>query len=344
MGGDTGLARSRHLWASVCRTRGTPAPDAAHVLFFLANLQDEDRSRLELSLFACVNGRERADELEVISWAAACTRPAVLLKVHECGLHCAGVNLFSAGLSLMNAGWDMFQRIAQLKEAPADIESLRTVLALQPGHADLNTANDELSAGVDEGRMPAQSPHHDAQEEIDTPFEPGKSPTSEAELEPEGSPGATASADRVQLKLYGRESAHTLECGPHRRGADFFGVHVVTIESARALAGGGYDWGRKLVVQLTPEEMPAALGVLMGLKNAIKFAQHGSDRDKFVELRRQDGGIMIVTGQRSTIHAVPVRAATVYYLLDLFCKALAMGDARRSVADVLALARGIHAG
>ncbi|UUZ66574.1 hypothetical protein LP417_34050 (plasmid) [Polaromonas sp. P1-6] len=119
---------------------------------------------------------------------------------------------------------------------------------------------------------------------------------------------------------------------------------MVTIESARALAGGGYDWGRKLVVQLTPEEMPAAMGVLMGLENAIKFAQHGSNRDKFVELRRQDGGIMIVTGQRSTIYAVPVRAATVYYLLDLFCKALAIGDARRSVADVLALARGIHAG
>ena len=53
------------------------------------------------------------------------------------------------------------------------------------------------------------------------------------------------------------------------------GAHVVTIESARALPGGGYDWGRKLSHQLTPEEMPVAIGVLMNLTESARFGQDG---------------------------------------------------------------------
>ena len=69
------------------------------------------------------------------------------------------------------------------------------------------------------------------------------------------------------------------------------GAHVVTIESARALPGGCYDWGRKLTLQLTPEEMPVAIGVLRNLTESARFGQHGAQRDKFIELRRQAGGL-----------------------------------------------------
>lgn len=157
------------------------------------------------------------------------------------------------------------------------------------------------------------------------------------ELAPFAPPG------RLQVRLFGRESAHTLEIGPHRRGASFMGVHVVTIESARALPdASGYDWGNKLMVQLTPEEMPLAAAVLMNLSPSARFTQHGAERDKFVELRRQEGGVVLVTGQGGVIHAVPVRTGVLYYLLSLFCRAMARGLPGSSVAEVLALVKAAH--
>ena len=121
------------------------------------------------------------------------------------------------------------------------------------------------------------------------------------------------------------------------------GVHVVSIDSAHALsAGAGYAWERKLVIQLTPEEMPAAMAVLMNLSPSARFSHHGADHSKFVELRRQEGGLVLVTGERAAIYSVPVPTATLYYVLDLFCRAMSMDGSGRSVSDVLALVKSTH--
>jgi hypothetical protein len=99
---------------------------------------------------------------------------------------------------------------------------------------------------------------------------------------------------------------------------------------------------RKLTVQLTPEEMPAALAVLMNLSSSTRFGQHGAERDKFVELRRQDGGMVVVTGQGSAAYAVPANAGMLYYLLALFARAMAGGLPGGSIAEVLALVKATH--
>lgn len=67
---------------------------------------------------------------------------------------------------------------------------------------------------------------------------------------------------------------------------------------------------------------------------------------KFVEVHRQEGGLVIVTGERAIIYSVPVPTATAYYVLDLFCRAMAMNmdieKPGRSVSDVLALVKSAH--
>jgi hypothetical protein len=125
------------------------------------------------------------------------------------------------------------------------------------------------------------------------------------------------------------------------------GVHVVSIDSAHTSGtGGGYAWERKLVIQLTPEEMPAVIATLMGLTPSVRFCHHGAGRDKIIEVRRQEGGLVIVTGEHALSYSVPVPTATLYYVLDLFCRAMAMsmeGDKPgRSVSDVLMLVRSAH--
>ena len=177
-------------------------------------------------------------------------------------------------------------------------------------------------------------------------------PTRFARQRPEPFPNACGAASAasapdaplLRLRLFGKAAAHTLEVTPHRRGGgDFMGVHVVSIDSAAALgSGGGYAWEHKLVVQLTPEEMPGLIATMMGLTPSVRFRHHGAGRDKFLEVRRQAGGLVMVTGEQALSYSVPVPTATVYYVLDLFCRAMAMAAPGRSVSDVLMLVRSTH--
>ena len=124
-------------------------------------------------------------------------------------------------------------------------------------------------------------------------------------------------------------------------------MHVVSIDSAAALAtGGAYAWDRKLVLQHTPEEMPAIVATLIGITQSTRFGNHGSDKSKFIEVRRQEGGLVIVTGNKSASYSVPVPTRTAYYVLGLFCRALAISMSKdgsaRSVSDILVLIKAAH--
>ena len=296
------IARLKSNWYALCHQRGTPIPQSSGLSALLQALPEHELHDLALIIELCVSAREKGGELDLLAWAAACTRSSLLAELQAQGIECTPGALFLAGKALMGSGWSMAGRIAHLAQNPGDKEQLRSALARQ------HIADEPMAA--------APPPV----------FTAPAAPAESAEA-----PG------RAHLKLYGRDCAHTLEIGPHRRGTAFLGVHVVTIESARALDTGGYDWARKLTVQLTPEEMPAAVAVLMNIRPSARFERHGPERDKFLELRWQADGIAVVTGQRSCFYAVPVKSSAVYYLRSLFCRALAQGQERGSVADVLAL-------
>lgn len=187
-----------------------------------------------------------------------------------------------------------------------------------------------------------QAPYPPSPDDLPTRFE--RVANEELPVAPEGPESDNERpANPLQLRLFGKSAAHTLTITPHRRGEDFLGVNVVTIESAHPLAGGGgFDWRRKLVIQLIPEEMPGIIATLIGIQESAKFGHHGSDRTKFVELRRQNGGIVVVTGDQGVSFTVPVRTTTVYYVLDLFCRAMAMNAPGRTVTDILALVKSVN--
>ncbi|MFZ3139155.1 hypothetical protein [Polaromonas sp.] len=90
--------------------------------------------------------------------------------------------------------------------------------------------------------------------------------------------------------------------------------------------------------------MPAVVATLIGITPSVRFGHHGATQAKFIELRRQEGGLVLVTGEHAAIYSVPVPTATLYYVLDLFCRAMAMeGDKPvRSVSDILALVKAAH--
>ena len=121
-------AALEQLWRQVCASRGTPAPDAVRLTAFIEDLGALEREKLESVLLLAARGREPAGELSLLSWAAACTRPALLGKLQLHGLAFTSAGLFACGLALRQEGWDMQHRIAQLQNNPGDVDTLRALL------------------------------------------------------------------------------------------------------------------------------------------------------------------------------------------------------------------------
>ena len=369
-----GLEQLDRLWRQVCASRGTPAPDPTRLAGFMEGLGTPERNKLESVLLLATRGREQPGELSLISWAAACTRPALLGQLAAHGLAFTSAELFACGLVLQQEGWDMQQRLAQLASHPEDVATLRIRLRLEPEEPQaqaLGAPEHPEEAAVDEAFFPwsddgppssqapgrEDEPLDDALAAFATPAALPVLPTRFARQRPDVSEafsGATKAEDfldkrRLRLRLFGKSAAHTLEITPHRRGGDFMGVHVVSIDSAHAFGTGeGYDWSRKLVLQLTPEEMPGLIATLMALTPSVRFGHHGANQAKFIEVRRQEGGLVMVTGEKALSYSVPVPTATLYYVLDLFCQAMGMDRGMegskpgRSVSDVLMLVKSAH--
>ena len=360
-------AALEQLWRLVCAARGTPAPDPALIAGFIEKLRALEREKLDSVLRLAAHGREQPGDLGLVSWAAACTRPALLERLAGHGLAFTGAQLFACGLALQAQGWDMQHRIAQLQNNPADVDTLRALLPVKPGEPQA-PPQQEAAPGRPEDAVAEDvyfpwpddhAPVWEAEPVDDMPVASTTSPSAAQPVLPtrfarqrleaaEAFPNAAKAEpgppkDRLRLRLFGKAAAHTLEVTAHRRGGDFLGVHVVSIDSAHALSSGeGYDWARKLVIQLTPEEMPAIIATLMGLTSSVRFGHHGAERAKFLEVRRQEGGLVIVTGEKSLSYPVPVPTATVYYVLELFCRAMAMNGVARSASDVLMMVRSAH--
>ena len=417
------------LWRQVRVSRGTPEPDAVHLTSFVAGLSTLERDKIEGALAMAVQGREQPGDFSLISWAASCTRPALLAQLAGHGLVFTGSALFSCGLVLREQGWDIQARVAQLANNPADVATLRAMLPSASKTSDWQTASspepwqgdappNSLPDSLPDAAPPAAAPLNDIPPDEDTgPSWPDEStedttgvwekvehwdaletigepqalpvsriqgiqsitllentvpalPTRfEREAAPlpfysaASSPAAVSQTTRKRggkkdetldpqlqpkLRLFGKSAAHTLEVTDHRRGGDFMGTHVVSIDSAAAhgthSTSGTYAWERKLVIQLTPEEMPAIVATLMGITPSTRFGNHGADKSKFIEVRRQEGGLVIVTGDKAASYSVPVPTRTAYYVLDLFCRAMAMTNdgPGRSASDVLALVRAVH--
>ena len=125
---ENALESVRQCWLQVCASRGTPAPDTAHLAGFIEGLDAPERDKLQSILALAARGREQPGDLSLVSWAASCTRPALLAQLAARGLVFTGAHLFTCGLALRQEGWDMQARLAQLAGHPEDVDALRALL------------------------------------------------------------------------------------------------------------------------------------------------------------------------------------------------------------------------
>ena len=123
--------------------------------------------------------------------------------------------------------------------------------------------------------------------------------------------------DRVQCKAYGNRAAITVETAETEAG-----IPTVRFEFAPVLGNGdsaspddtsadkpgkAYDWSKKLIIQLTADEVPQLLAVLYGFAPGTQFSNHGQSRVKWMSLENQEKSIYMRAGDKDVpILVIPV--------------------------------------
>ena len=123
--------------------------------------------------------------------------------------------------------------------------------------------------------------------------------------------------DRVQCKAYGSRAAITVETAETEAG-----IPTVRFEFAPVLGNGdsnhsddgsadkpskAYDWSKKLIIQLTADEVPQLLAVLYGFAPGAQFSNHGQSKVKWMSLENQEKSIYMRAGDKDVpILVIPV--------------------------------------
>jgi hypothetical protein len=135
--------------------------------------------------------------------------------------------------------------------------------------------------------------------------------------------------------VYGAKAALRVE-EDRWRTDDPVRCHTLRLEVAPALAERRYDWEHKIAVQLTARELPAFAAVMLNLLPHLQAQGHGFANDKWFELRRQSGGVLVRVGQGRRGSAVPVTAGDLYELTLLALDALKANAPQADTAQVMA--------
>lgn len=135
------------------------------------------------------------------------------------------------------------------------------------------------------------------------------------------------------VRLYGGRSAICFTADIARKDKQ----PTIRIDGTKSTGPQQYDWTQKIMVQLSPHELPAILSVLLGKIAEHKSSGRGDAHNKLYHLKQQAGGYLVTVGQGREIHAVPLAATAAFPLLSLFMKQILAGNPHLTDMSVLAM-------
>lgn len=117
--------------------------------------------------------------------------------------------------------------------------------------------------------------------------------------------------------IYGSKAALCFEVDSTRNG-----FPTISIDAAINVGSRRFDWGNKTRIQLTHDELPNVLAVLIGVQTRFECKSHGAAKNKSVILERQaQGNVFVKVFEGNTpVKAVPCSPASVFHITALFIK------------------------
>lgn len=117
------------------------------------------------------------------------------------------------------------------------------------------------------------------------------------------------------------------------------GVHTVRIEAA-AKAGGSFDWGKKVAIQLSKRELPLVLATLLLWLPKFEGKGHGENNEKWFTLEKQAGKhYLSVRSKDKPSLNVPILPGDGYALTTLLIRQMLANDPFLSSDVILAIVR-----
>ncbi|ULQ47127.1 hypothetical protein JN531_002305 [Flagellatimonas centrodinii] len=144
---------------------------------------------------------------------------------------------------------------------------------------------------------------------------------------------------RIAVKCYGGKAALSWENDESRAGDEF----RVSVQGAPAVAPQKYDWGQKIVLQLTQAECLNVLAVLTGLRPRFEARAHGTENDKSFAIEVQASGKFYgkVAQKDRGLFGVPIESADAVRVAGLICRQLVKNQPWLDANGLQNLLRGV---
>lgn len=156
---------------------------------------------------------------------------------------------------------------------------------------------------------------------------------------PDPSYGPDGGPQRVGIHVYGSKAALCFEAD-ETRGA----VPTVALDAASATGPKQYDWAHKIRLQLTRNELPVTLCVLVGYLPKAEFKNHGPANDKGFSIEHQGDKLFVrVWARDQGVKAVPMSRDDAFYVVGLFLRQLCLAAPWLSAGDQLQVAGRVFA-
>ncbi len=146
----------------------------------------------------------------------------------------------------------------------------------------------------------------------------------------------TAQKYWLTYHVYGKNAALSFEESLTRAN-----IPTVCIDAALNNGNGGYNWNRKIRIQLTSSELPAVAAVFLGFLPRCEFTNHGEQSDKGFSIERQEHGFFTrVFAKGEKVRAVPVTPHDAFYVCSLVIRQIVKGQPWLTADAVTAMLRG----
>lgn len=114
----------------------------------------------------------------------------------------------------------------------------------------------------------------------------------------------------LQLNSYGGKFAFQLETSITKDGWFTISLESAERENPNDPNNKRYLWAKKTVLQMTKNELPVFIAVMLGLLPSAKFDNHDT---KFIEVINQDKNFFFKSGgQNRTLHVAPIPTIDAY--------------------------------
>jgi hypothetical protein len=324
---------------SVLRARGLPLLPVDTLREAVAQLRPEQSQALARACLALQSGTDTVAQMSELADFVRCGRPEHRGALREAGLSDDVGQMLAALQALGSQAFFNALRCLPDEAAAAVLQPHLPPTAPPPAFtADaagatgsagaFDTAPAEGNAGWPDDDWPPPEPADDA------PWaaEAAAPPAVQAPAAPPSPAGRVLPRGH---HVYGAKAALRVE-EDRWRTDDPVRCHTLRLEVAGALSERRYDWEHKIAVQLTARELPAFAAVMLNLLPQLQAQGHGVLNDKWFELRRQSGGVLVRVGQARRGFAVPVGAGDLYELTLLALDALKANAPQADTAQVMA--------